>query len=135
MVGPIGHARRARRSRLSSSRYSSIISLAIISAARSSNSDGDGVGNNSDAFPQDPEETTDTDGDGVGDNSDADPDDPEVRNPADLEINVTDRAIYVLAASLLFMAVVLLVVNRKKRPPQVVGASEVFDSDSIWNES
>ncbi|UCG74042.1 MAG: thrombospondin type 3 repeat-containing protein, partial [Chromatiales bacterium] len=35
--------------------------------------DGDGVGNNSDAFPTDPTETTDTDGDGVGDNSDAFP--------------------------------------------------------------
>ena len=30
--------------------------------------DGDGVGDNSDAFPNDPTETTDTDGDGVGDN-------------------------------------------------------------------
>jgi len=96
--------------------------------------DGDGVGNNSDDFPQDPEETTDTDGDGVGDNSDADPDDPTVRIPADLEINVTDTALYVLAAAFLLMAVAL-VVNRRKKPPQVVGASEVYDSDSIWNES
>ena len=96
--------------------------------------DGDGVGNNSDDFPQDPEETTDTDGDGVGDNSDADPDDPDVRIPADLEINVTDTALYVLAAAFLLMAVAL-VVNRKKKPPEVMGASEVYDSDSIWNES
>jgi hypothetical protein len=96
--------------------------------------DGDGVGNNSDDFPQDPDETTDTDGDGVGDNSDADPDDPSVRIPADLEINVTDTALYVLAAAFLLMAVAL-VVNRKKKPPEVMGASEVYDSDSIWNES
>ena len=96
--------------------------------------DGDGVGNNSDDFPQDPEETTDTDGDGVGDNSDADPDDPTVRIPADLEINVTDTALYVLAAAFLLMAVAL-VVNRRKKPPEVMGASEVYDSDSIWNES
>jgi cyclophilin family peptidyl-prolyl cis-trans isomerase len=96
--------------------------------------DNDGVGNNSDAFPQDPEETTDTDGDGVGDNSDADPDDPTVSIPADLEINVTDTVLYVLAAAFLLMAVVL-VVNRKKKPPEVMGASEVYDSDTIWNES
>ena len=37
--------------------------------------DGDGVGDNSDAFPNDATETTDTDGDGVGDNSDAFPND------------------------------------------------------------
>ena len=36
-------------------------------------SDGDGVGDNSDAFPNDPNETTDTDGDGVGNNADAFP--------------------------------------------------------------
>jgi hypothetical protein len=39
-------------------------------------SDGDGVANNSDAFPLDSTETTDTDGDGVGDNADAFPSDP-----------------------------------------------------------
>ncbi|MDP7003075.1 MAG: thrombospondin type 3 repeat-containing protein, partial [Candidatus Thalassarchaeaceae archaeon] len=37
--------------------------------------DGDGVGDNSDDFPNDPTETTDSDGDGVGDNSDDFPDD------------------------------------------------------------
>ena len=39
-------------------------------------SDGDGVGDNSDAFPNDPNETTDSDGDGVGDNADNCPMDP-----------------------------------------------------------
>jgi hypothetical protein len=39
-------------------------------------SDGDGVGDNGDAFPNDPAETVDTDGDGVGDNGDAFPNDP-----------------------------------------------------------
>ena len=39
-------------------------------------SDSDGVGDNSDAFPNDPNETTDSDYDGVGDNSDNFPDDP-----------------------------------------------------------
>ena len=37
--------------------------------------DGDGVGNNSDAFPQDVNETLDSDGDGVGDNADLFPQD------------------------------------------------------------
>ncbi|MEE2624955.1 MAG: hypothetical protein VYD50_01715, partial [Candidatus Thermoplasmatota archaeon] len=36
-------------------------------------SEGDGVGDNLDAFPGDASETLDTDGDGVGDNSDAYP--------------------------------------------------------------
>ena len=38
--------------------------------------DGDGVGDNSDAFPSDPSEAQDTDGDGVGDNADVYPNDP-----------------------------------------------------------
>ncbi|WP_289031567.1 chondroitinase-B domain-containing protein [uncultured Paraglaciecola sp.] len=38
-------------------------------------SDNDGVADSSDAFPNDPSETSDSDGDGVGDNSDAFPDD------------------------------------------------------------
>ena len=38
--------------------------------------DGDGVEDSLDAFPNDPSETTDSDGDGVGDNGDAFPDDP-----------------------------------------------------------
>ena len=45
--------------------------------AETSDSDGDGVGDNGDAFPEDPAETADTDGDGVGDNGDAFPDDPD----------------------------------------------------------
>jgi cytochrome c len=36
-------------------------------------SDGDGVPNINDAFPNDPNETKDTDGDGIGDNSDSTP--------------------------------------------------------------
>jgi len=37
-------------------------------------SDGDGVGDNADAFPNDPDETVDTDGDGTGNNADLDDD-------------------------------------------------------------
>ena len=42
-------------------------------ATESVDSDGDGVGDNSDVFPDDATETADTDGDGVGDNTDAFP--------------------------------------------------------------
>ena len=55
-------------------------------------SDGDGVGDNSDAFPNDPTETVDSDGDGVGDNSDARPNDPNVTIRA-INVTVNDEAI------------------------------------------
>jgi hypothetical protein len=42
----------------------------------SADGDGDGVGDNGDAFPNDPSEWADSDGDGVGNNADAFPDDP-----------------------------------------------------------
>ncbi len=45
--------------------------------------DGDGVGDNGDAFPNDPNETEDTDGDGVGDNGDAFPNDPNETEDTD----------------------------------------------------
>ena len=49
-----------------------------------SDSDGDGVGDNEDAFPNDPNETHDSDGDGVGDNEDAFP------NDAKFHVELTD---------------------------------------------
>ena len=45
--------------------------------AETTDSDGDGVGDNADEFPNDPAETTDSDGDGVGDNGDDFPGDPD----------------------------------------------------------
>jgi len=45
--------------------------------------DNDGVENDNDAFPLDPNETTDTDGDGVGDNTDPDIDNDGVENASD----------------------------------------------------
>ena len=45
--------------------------------------DGDGTGDNADAFPNDSTETTDTDGDGEGDNSDPNPNDPNVTSATD----------------------------------------------------
>lgn len=45
--------------------------------------DGDGTPNNSDAFPDDPNETTDSNGDGIGDNSDPDDDGDGVDDSTD----------------------------------------------------
>ncbi len=52
------------------------IALYKVTGPPEPDSDGDGVGDSQDAFPNDPTETADTDGDGVGDNSDAFPSDP-----------------------------------------------------------
>jgi len=46
-------------------------------------SDNDGVGDNSDVFPNDGNESADTDGDGVGDNADAFPEDPSETKDSD----------------------------------------------------
>lgn len=56
----------------------------------SADSDGDGVLNSDDTFPDDPNESVDTDGDGVGDNADTDDDgdglpDTNDENPLDTD--------------------------------------------------
>jgi len=48
----------------------------VLTNPNSSDSDGDGVNDSEDAFPNDASETVDTDSDGVGDNADAFPNDP-----------------------------------------------------------
>ena len=60
-------------------------------------SDGDGVVDDKDAFPNDPDETVDSDGDGVGDNADIA---PSVAN--DLLYATGGMALLVLAGLLLF---------------------------------
>jgi len=61
-------------------------------------SDGDGVPDNEDAFPNDPNESVDTDGDGIGNNADSDddgdtmPDDYELANGLD-PLNAADAAL------------------------------------------
>ena len=52
-------------------------------------SDGDGVSDTNDAFPNDPSETADSDGDGIGDNSDIDADNDGLRNSAELAAGAT----------------------------------------------
>ena len=78
--------------------------------------DGDGVGNNTDAFPQDANETMDTDGDGVGDNADVEPDNPDVRYSDDIKVEISDRSSYIIAGAIVFLALVILFVRRKQPP-------------------
>ena len=59
-------------------------------------SDGDGVPDESDAFPSDPNETTDTDGDGVGDNADAFPSDDRYTEHS-FTVNIIDDSSSILA--------------------------------------
>lgn len=95
--------------------------------------DGDGVGNNSDAFPQDENETLDTDSDGVGDNEDPEPENPDVRTPQDISVEISDSSSYLIAGSIVFLAIVILFV-RRKQPPQSVNESPYVEEDSMWND-
>lgn len=52
--------------------------------------DGDGVADQSDAFPEDATETTDTDGDGIGNNADADDDNDGLEDSTDTSPLVDD---------------------------------------------
>ena len=55
-----------------------LTSLSVIITVPYSDSDGDGIADEMDAFPNNPTEFLDSDGDGVGDNSDTAPTDPNV---------------------------------------------------------
>jgi len=55
--------------------------------------DGDGFGDRMDAFPDNPSEWFDQDGDGIGDNFDVDPFDPELRTPEDLARQENERTV------------------------------------------
>ena len=61
--------------------------IKVISGGSSGNTgtdtDGDGVSDDNDAFPDDPDETIDTDGDGTGDNADTDDDDDGTNDVSD----------------------------------------------------
>ena len=63
----------------------------VLTNPNSSDSDGDGVNDSEDAFPNDASETVDTDSDGVGDNADAFPNDPNESVDTDGD-NVGDNA-------------------------------------------
>ena len=97
--------------------------------------DGDGVGNNTDAFPQDANETMDTDGDGVGDNADPEPEDPTISSPADIDVNVSDSSAYLIAGSMVFLALVIIFVRRRPPPNQINDKYDNFAyQESLFNE-
>lgn len=96
--------------------------------------DNDGVGNNTDAFPQDANETMDTDQDGVGDNEDPEPENPDVRTPQDINVEISDTSSYLIAGSVMFLALVILFV-RRKQPPNTIAKSHFVEDESIWNDS
>ena len=73
-----------------------------------SDTDDDGVGDNSDAFPGDASETLDSDGDGVGDNSDAYPYD------ATLWEEEVDRTLMLLGSIVVVLLVLVAYVGRRK---------------------
>ena len=71
-------------------------------------SDMDGVGDNTDAFPNDPDEIFDSDGDGVGDNSDAYPNDETKSSDEDSEDALPSIGI-VASLSMFLLAMILAV--------------------------
>ena len=63
--------------------------------------DGDGVGNNTDVFPQDPDEQFDKDGDGVGDNADEFPDNKFASNWATVYAAVGTLIVLLIGAGVI----------------------------------
>ena len=93
-------------------------------------SDGDGVPDSEDAFPEDPDETLDTDGDGVGDNADAFPEDASKSEEASGLSSAGDSLIMILGVVGLFLVAAvglgLLFVARKNRVPEAVDWSKTI---------
>jgi len=101
-------------------------------ANETTDSDGDGIGDNADEFPDDPLEDTDTDGDGVGDNSDHAPENPNIQLPESTKSGSTTTAIYVLAGTIGLLAVALLIGMRRKGGGPVHNVP-VHHEDSLWD--
>ena len=83
-------------------------------------SDNDGILDDEDAFPNDPDESVDTDGDGVGDNADAFPNDMNesadsdgdgIGDNADVEEETVESVVTLPMTSLLIAGAVLLVIG------------------------
>ena len=95
-------------------------------------SDGDGVPDSEDAFPDDPNESLDTDGDGVGDNADAFPEDASKSEQTMGLSSSGDSLIMILGVVGLFLVAAvglgLLFVVRKNRVPEAVDWSKTIPS-------
>ena len=75
----------------------------------------------------------DTDSDGVGDNADPEPKNPDVRTPQDISVEISDSSSYILAGAIVFLALVITFVRRRS-PPQVIDSSAYVSQDSMWND-
>ena len=76
--------------------YFSLATGGAVDPVRMGDTDGDGVRDNADAFPNDPDEQFDTDGDGIGDDADGDDDgdgvpDGEDERPLDTDNDGVDN--------------------------------------------
>ena len=102
-------------------------------------SDGDGVVDSDDAFPEDPNETLDTDGDGVGDNADAFPEDAS-KHEDTMGISTSSNSLIMIAGIVgLFLtaavATGLLLVARKNRNPPAVDWSKTIPAADHYANS
>lgn len=102
-------------------------------------SDGDGVSDSEDAFPNDPAESIDTDGDGVGDNTDAFPND-ETKFEADSQASGMNSlllpgalviAIFLFGA--LGLGIITVMRNRSTDPEAVDWSTAVPSTDTVAN--
>jgi hypothetical protein len=82
--------------------------------------DGDGVGNNTDVFPQDPDEQFDDDDDGVGNNADDFPDNPYASNWSTIY-----SAFGTLILLLIGAGVIISRMKRQDELPNVQSSSEL----------
>tara|TARA_B100000579_G_scaffold414371_1_gene407953 strand:+ start:1 stop:2460 length:2460 start_codon:yes stop_codon:yes gene_type:complete len=101
-------------------------------------SDGDGVSDSDDAFPNDPAESIDTDGDGVGDNGDAYPNDATKSEMASgvaggnqLMIGVAVVALFLFAA--LGLGILTVMRGRSNHPAAVDWSTVVPSTDTVAN--
>tara|TARA_B100001778_G_scaffold49083_1_gene36342 strand:+ start:503 stop:2278 length:1776 start_codon:yes stop_codon:yes gene_type:complete len=91
--------------------------------------DGDGVGNNTDVFPQDPEEQFDNDGDGVGNNADEFPDNKYASNWSTIY-----AAVGTLLALLFGAGVMISRMKKQDELPTVASSSELQQLDKQIEE-
>ena len=111
--------------------YKSINSFSLMSTQPVVvDSDGDGVEDANDAFPDDPSETLDTDGDGVGDNADAFPEDETKHEQTSGISSAGGSLVMILGVVGLFLVgavgLGLLFVARKNRVPEAVDWSKTI---------
>lgn len=91
--------------------------------------DGDGVGNNTDEFPQDPDEQFDKDGDGVGDNADDFPDNKYASNWSTIYAAVGIFLVYLVGAGVLISKM-----RKKDELPNVPSSNDLEELEKQIQE-